>query len=229
MHEEHTHARLLSDIARLANEIDESPMVTQDQGDAASRLLFALARSPQTPHDNVLLFGANTTERENPPDNSECGFADWLLYHWAPVRFSRFAGPNEVPEGIDADEHLRRLFRDCLRFAAQWAGGKRAEADNAEEGPVAPNGFWYNGTRYDGMPPKPWLLVHHLWSCEAQECDIMDLAEPVWGDDNESVSPNGNLGSVRRDANKFFRKKALPFRVTIDTKLHAARLMKSPS
>ena len=83
---------------------------------------------------------------------------------------------------------------------------------STEEGPSPPDKFSFNGTAYSVPRPMVFKLIEHLWRSRGRTSRIDNLAEPVWGDHGGSVD-DSSLGSVRRDANKFFEEHGLPFRV----------------
>jgi hypothetical protein len=148
--------------------------------------------------------------------------AEWAKQMTSGGKLSAAGNAAQIGEKIGEALILNQVYR---------GPGVRAVdlLDDQADGPVSPNGFRYRGRKCDGMPPKPWLLLNHLWQCPSRECDYMDLAEPVWGDDATGVEPGGNLGSARREANRFFDKKGLPFRIEVDTRQKVARLIESPA
>ena len=81
-------------------------------------------------------------------------------------------------------------------------------------GPVPPDGFLWNGQRYRIDGPKVWRLVAHLWRCRNHAAEFATLGGPVWRDHAAQID-SGNVGSLRRDANKFFKEHSIPCRVSI--------------
>jgi hypothetical protein len=73
------------------------------------------------------------------------------------------------------------------------------------DGPVEPLSFAWDGVVFPGMRPMAWKAVSHVWQARRRCADVSDMAEPVWGD-RVDVPTDDEVGSVRRDANRFFRK-----------------------
>ena len=82
------------------------------------------------------------------------------------------------------------------------------------DGPVGPDGFCWNRTEYFGLAPAPFRLVKYLWNQTDRTADFLDLGEPVWYDNEKDVDVNA-VGSARREANKFFQRHSLPFKLTV--------------
>jgi hypothetical protein len=82
------------------------------------------------------------------------------------------------------------------------------------KGPAGIGRFSWDGEEYAGLTTKPWLLVNHLWTQPRREADIDDLAYPVYGD-REEIPSETQVGSLRRQANRFFEKYRLPLRISI--------------
>jgi len=81
---------------------------------------------------------------------------------------------------------------------------------------MPPGGFVYGGKLFEGCTKKPWRLINLLWKKRGRWSNFSSLAdanadEPVW-DHAVDVSPKV-VGSARKQANKFFSKNAIPFRV----------------
>lgn len=86
--------------------------------------------------------------------------------------------------------------------------------DSSDDGPIPPNAFRWQGEEYYGLSRKPWLLVAHMWPRKNKSSDDQALvASGIW-DDLRDVTKD-SVGSVRRDANRFFRENRLPWSVTI--------------
>jgi hypothetical protein len=98
--------------------------------------------------------------------------------------------------------------------------------DPSADGPVPPDAFRHEARLYHGLQPKPYRLVEYLWGCENRTSPFHDLAEPVWGD-REQMVPDCGPGSLRRQANRFFAKHAIPYKVSIKNRM--AALVKQPS
>lgn len=81
-------------------------------------------------------------------------------------------------------------------------------------GPFPPDGFSFGKKRARVGRPKVWKLISYLWGLPDRACELDELAEPVWGDDQAAVDAN-TIGSVRRDANKFFESNGWAFRVKV--------------
>lgn len=95
--------------------------------------------------------------------------------------------------------------------------GSQLEADEDKppaDGPFPPDGFRFAGKETRVSRPKVWRLIRHLWEADNGTAEFSDLGEPVW-QDHECTVDQGNLGSLRRDANHFFERNGWPFRVTL--------------
>ena len=62
--------------------------------------------------------------------------------------------------------------------------------------------------------PQVWRLLDYLWKLNGKSASFQELAEPVYGDRNEEPS-RGSICSMRAKANKFFKRKKIPWRVGI--------------
>jgi hypothetical protein len=114
---------------------------------------------------------------------------------------------------VDLGRAARNLDKDEIRDRLRSIG----KPDPRPDGPVPPDAFWYKGSIFHGLQPKPYRLVEHLWTCTNMTADVRDLAEPVWGD-HEAETGDNALGSVRRQANRFFQRHAIPYQVRIKNK-----------
>lgn len=82
------------------------------------------------------------------------------------------------------------------------------------DGPFGTDGFRWCGSDNHGLTPKPFRLVDALWKAPNRTLEFSDLAEPVFRDHAVSVTES-TVGSLRREANNFFKTRELPFRVAI--------------
>lgn len=123
-----------------------------------------------------------------------------------------------------ADSGNRRDRKDPPE--ATIVAEKKKEKPHSD-GPGAPGVFWYEGREHKGLALKAFLLVEHLWGNKNQTADFTDLAEPVWGDREESISKT-MVGSLRREANNFFRKKGVGIPLVVKILGQKAFLAKLP-
>ena len=82
------------------------------------------------------------------------------------------------------------------------------------DGPGCLYSFCWCGTVYPGMMPTSWRLVRYLWKARHRTASFKDLAGPVWDDHAETIT-GSQVGSARRNANRFFEENEIPLRVTI--------------
>jgi len=113
--------------------------------------------------------------------------------------------------------------RECCPRLNQAAAKLRAAAgDDAEpeedeppaNGPFSPDGFAWDGRKHTGLTPIPWRLVDYLWPAKNRTAHFYDLAVPVWREAGAVVTAD-RVGSARREANTFFARHTLPWRVSI--------------
>ena len=81
----------------------------------------------------------------------------------------------------------------------------------AQEGPRPPDEFWHDGKPFKVPGAKVYNLISYLWSQPNETARLSQLMEPVWGEN--AVSDGDAVGSLRRNANSFFRKNCIPFRI----------------
>jgi hypothetical protein len=106
-------------------------------------------------------------------------------------------------EPIDTDE-----LATCAELEASWL--RVAKPD----GPFGTDGFRWQQIEYHGLRGKPFALVLYLWDLPDRVADFDDLAEPVWGDHAANLGAD-QVGSARREANRFFSKRKIPLSVVI--------------
>jgi hypothetical protein len=84
------------------------------------------------------------------------------------------------------------------------------------DGPVAPNGWRSQGELIDNFLTNiPWKLVNFLFSNKSnRSASFSELADPVFGDHVLNINAD-RLGAHRRDANKAFKKHAIPLKLSI--------------
>ena len=90
-----------------------------------------------------------------------------------------------------------------------------------KDGPSPPDKFYYGGNPHSGLTGKPFLMVSALWQAKDRTVFYEALADKVWGDKAMLLS-NDQVASCRRQANRFFEKATLPFRVRVYTSDYAA-------
>lgn len=84
---------------------------------------------------------------------------------------------------------------------------------SAQDGPVPPDAFRWNGTLQKGCPGTAWRLLDTLWKEQNRTSLISDLADPVWRD--HAIVPDENqVGHVRKKTNKFLNDHQIPFKVS---------------
>ena len=76
--------------------------------------------------------------------------------------------------------------------------------DDSTDGPVAPDGFRFQGVVYHGLGDKPFRALDYVWTQDNRTAYNSDLAEPVYGDREEDLIPDNAVGGWRREINRFF-------------------------
>jgi hypothetical protein len=79
-------------------------------------------------------------------------------------------------------------------------------------GPIPPDKFSFDGAQYSLKGKRVWALISFLWV--PRQAFIESLASPVWDDPSHDISIIA-LGSIRREANRFFRENGIPLIVRI--------------
>jgi len=87
------------------------------------------------------------------------------------------------------------------------------QTEPVKDGPLDGDSFHWRGETYDGLSPTPYRLIKLLWPLKGKPVAFEDLAEDVYQDQAGRVRKN-QVGSTRRDANRFFRKCAIPCEIT---------------
>lgn len=83
-----------------------------------------------------------------------------------------------------------------------------------DDGPVSPDGFFFDGVMYRLRKPLAWRLINHLWHARSRRASVDSLAIGVWGDAEHDISYLA-VATLRRDANRFFVQNCLPFRMKV--------------
>jgi len=89
-------------------------------------------------------------------------------------------------------EELRKFLaplRDAVLSLANPLGDQQQqpgpdEADPDEPQPDGPDdlgGFWWKGSRVDGLTGKPLQVVAYLWDCRHRRARAADVLNEVWG------------------------------------------------
>jgi hypothetical protein len=95
------------------------------------------------------------------------------------------------------------------------------EHEPQPEGPCDGYGWINLGQRIqDEMKELPWRMVNYLWSLKGKSCKWEQLAEPVYGDE-EYVIDGEAIPSLRREANRFFDRHGIPWKVTVQKQTRA--------
>lgn len=122
-------------------------------------------------------------------------------------------GANDIENGWT---ELQHILHD--REYGDDAKSKRPPVDpelTSSDGPRNPYTWCHNGKVIkDRMRPAPWRLVNFLWSSDDKTSHYDAIAEPVYEDANH-VFDSQAVGSLRREANEFFDKHGVKWRVSI--------------
>lgn len=104
-------------------------------------------------------------------------------------------------------------------LTAVMAGDKQEVSETldnekpAQDGPVPPDAFRWNGNLCDGCPGIAWRLLDALWKKDNKTSKIEDLKEPVWHEHSIAIDEN-QIGDVRKKVNKFLKEHKIPFQVS---------------
>ena len=171
----------------------------------------------------------------------------WLLFEfgWHQWRnsllaFGRFVATSGRDEAVPYDTekpspYFHSFIRDVFVKSASMVDAmlrkivlESNDPPAKPPGPFGTSGFRWNNKEKFGLRPGCFALVSHLWTAKDRTSPWDDLAEPVFEVRDGSFVDSGNLGSVRRDANKFFEEHGFPFRVTLATRFRKAVLVERP-
>jgi hypothetical protein len=140
----------------------------------------------------------------------------------------------EVQRRLDAIELVRNALmpgtfgdprKPVLEKASKLPGDTAiiAQTPNSADGPRVGGLFRWRGEDHQ-MPPRVARLVVALWHASDRTLDSDAAYEAVYLDDAE-LGPEDGLASVRRDANSFFRKANVPFKIKVDTRHRCAAML----
>ena len=82
-----------------------------------------------------------------------------------------------------------------------------------QEGPLLPNKFAFAGKKKVVNGPQVFRLISALWKAQNRLLHLDELNEPVLLDLEERLTKN-QIHSIKRDANRFFRKHKIPYHIT---------------
>ncbi len=85
------------------------------------------------------------------------------------------------------------------------------QSEPPDDGPVPPNSFCWKGKCKDGMTAMSWKVITFLWPRKNRSASDDDFVPTVW-EETVAVSEDA-VGSVRREANKFFGDNKFPWSV----------------
>lgn len=83
-----------------------------------------------------------------------------------------------------------------------------------QDGPIPPDEFGFSGKCGRMKRSRTWQFVKILWNSPNRTVTLDGLAKPLWGDSKHDISIMA-VGSLRRDANRFFTEHGMPFRVRL--------------
>jgi hypothetical protein len=88
-------------------------------------------------------------------------------------------------------------------YGDRWRNFMSSLAEHTEEtGPAGVDSFYWDGTRYHGLTPKPFLLVSALWAARHRTLSTAQAELAVYG--SVDAAPEYGLTTLRREANAFF-------------------------
>lgn len=111
---------------------------------------------------------------------------------------------------IDSSEHT--LPENSVAQPEVRAAIPEISVDQSEMRAELPDYLYYQGDRFV-VQTKICRLLNFLLSRQDRQCLVEDLALPVWCDENESITDN-QIGSLRRNTNKFFQTHAIPYEIS---------------
>ena len=162
------------------------------------RQLIQSAKAIEEARDFVLSYLAR---REKNPDFKVARMGK------GPRLFVYAAGLEHAVDVVNAPcTRFNLLEESVLDCVIQESGAKPPVGD----GPIAPDGFRWNGKEYRGLSKKPFFALRFLWDLPCRCAEFPDLAEPVW-QDHEFTPDRSNAGTIRRELNKFFEDNHLPW------------------
>ena len=85
------------------------------------------------------------------------------------------------------------------------------------DGPIIPDGFRCKGVVHSGLSKQACNVLDALWPQKGRQATFDSLKWPVHGDHAKDVTKD-HAGYIRKTANRFFHRKAIPYRVTVDKK-----------
>jgi hypothetical protein len=99
---------------------------------------------------------------------------------------------------------------------------RQGQAEPQPDGPFPPTNFRHNGVSYTISRPAVWRLINALWNAANRTLAFDELAEPVWEDREYDVGTN-NVGSLRRDGNRFFKSNGIPLEIVVKNRFCSIR------
>lgn len=94
-----------------------------------------------------------------------------------------------------------------------------------QDGPSEFKKWCHEGTEYEwGKGPLSWRLASALWNARPNGLSFDELATNVWDDHAIQLSTH-QVGSQRREANKFFEQHAIPMHIEVNNGSQWASLM----
>jgi hypothetical protein len=120
--------------------------------------------------------------------------------------------PNSVIANLDSNPFSASVtFVDLLIASLTRPKPEPPEPD----GPCGAFQWRHNGNVLPhAMAPGPWKLANFLWGEDPRQAAFDGLLVPVYDDPNH-VADRVAFGSLRREANKFFRLNQVPYRLKL--------------
>src|SRR6516165_8495928 len=224
--EVHTLARLLSDIQETVN---NNPRFVQPPSLEGLSFMVPRVRKSVTPFIPALrslyetlptLNGKSVKSFHEAAIATAGAWHNWLFRfarrgesaEAAAVRFRQSNNPWPF-EGVDFESMVAGIEVESDKMEERPIEGELGpRGEPPADGPCGTDGFRFGGAEHRRMNPTAWRLVRYLWEQSSHDADWKFLAAPVFGDREELVT-EGMVGSARREANKFFESKNIPFRV----------------
>ncbi len=119
-----------------------------------------------------------------------------------------------------ADPLLRGHTFAHVRGWTPFTAGAKAEPVRSvtalqQDGPCGSNQWRHDGEVLAGtMQVGAWKMVKHLWGQPEHVARFDDLLVPVYGDP-EHIADDNAFGTLRREANKFFKNNGIPWKASL--------------
>jgi hypothetical protein len=200
-----------------------------DDHDSCDVLLSEAQAASRKIYDAILAMGGSGGVRpDDPPGAFKCRVAGFVA--GGPdidnaISLARSGNERKILWNKVAAWADLPSIRDVLDHMPEKEGNlphdpcSPASQSQQKDGPVTPDAFQFKGILYSGLQPIPFSLVSFLWRALNNTAKFAALSAPVWRD--PAFTPGVHaIRSAAKQANRFFQKKTLPFRIRVLTRHH---------